>query len=88
MADAKRNEDNAMIESNLDLKIQHYRIRINEQLGQIKNLELTIERYKAVDIKKTELARDVAMRELEQMRKDLHQMELRYKSVDTDVNVK
>jgi len=77
-----------MIESNLDLKIQHYRIRINEQLGQIKNLELTIERYKAVDIKKTELARDVAMRELEQMRKDLHQMELRYKSVDTDVNVK
>lgn len=82
MSDANRSGENPMIEANLDLKIQYYKIRISEQLGQIKNLELTIEKYKAVDIKKTELARDVAMRELEQMRKDLNLMEVKYKSVD------
>lgn len=82
MPDANRSGMHELVEANLDLKIQYYKIRISEQEGQIRNLKSTIEKMKSVDIKRTELQLEVSKREMAQMQKDLKELIMQYEAVD------
>lgn len=82
MSDISRNTDHSLIEANIELKIKHYEIQLNEQENQVKNLAVSLDKLKSVEIKRYELAIDVAKKQIEQTKCDLKQLKLQANAVD------
>ena len=75
MSDINRGGIHPIVEKNLDLKIKHYKILLNEKKGQVKALEARLEQLKSVEFKKVELAIDVATREVQGLESDIRILE-------------
>ena len=75
MADISRSGNNPMVERNIDLKVKHYKILLNEKINQIAQLEARLSQLKTVEFKKVELAIDIAKRETTELREEVRKLE-------------
>ena len=82
MGDLNRGGQNELVEANIELKIQYYEIQLNEKLSQIKNLEVTLDKVKSVEIKKLEFAMALAKKEITQIQADLKQLQVKQDAID------
>lgn len=82
MGDIGGSNNNDLIEANIDLKIKHYEIILNEKRNQIQQLNATIDRLKSVELKRYELAKDFALKEIQQIEEDLKNLKVQVNSID------
>ena len=82
MGDINRSGSHELIEANIELKIQYYEIQLNEKINQIKQLDATLDKMKSVEIKRVELAKALAKKEIVQIQSDLQQLRVKEKAID------
>ena len=85
MSDINRSGIHPIVERNIDLKIKHYKIILNEKIGQVNALEARLTQLKTVEFKKVELAIDVSKREVQELELDIQKLEQRHKVIDAEV---
>jgi len=84
MSDINRSGTHELIEANIELKIQHYEIILNEKLNQIQQLDATLDKVKSVEIKRLELAKALAKKEIVQIQADLKQLRMKENAIDIE----
>ena len=85
MSDINRSGIHPIVERNIDLKIKHYKIILNEKIGQVNALEARLTQLKTVEFKKVELAIDVSKREVQELEGEIQKLEQRHKVIDAEV---
>ncbi len=75
MSDISRSGNNPIIERNIDLKIKHYKILLNEKINQVAQLEARLLQLKTVEFKRVELAIEISKRETFDIREEIKKME-------------
>ena len=85
MSDINRSGIHPIVERNIDLKIKHYKIILNEKIGQVSALEARLTQLKTVEFKKVELAIDVSKREVQELEGEIQKLEQRHKVIDAEV---
>ncbi len=82
MSDINRSGGNEIVEANIDLKIKHRQIILNEKINQVAQLEARLSQLKTVEFKKVELAIEVAKREIEELKTGISQLEKKNNIID------
>lgn len=87
MADKNSNQ-HALIEANIDLQLQHAQILLNEKINQVKQLEVSLDKFKTVEIKRIEHDIACAKKEIKIREQELHNLQLKAKAIDVESETK